>query len=57
MPLEQYDKYFGGVAGAAEQALKAMKRTYGRKDGETVWKATIAKRKRKSSSPPRRRPR
>lgn len=47
MALERYDKYFGGGKGAAERAKANMQRTYGRKDGETVFLATIAKRKRK----------
>ena len=53
MPLARYDKYFGGERGAADRALAAMQRTYGRKDGETVFHATIAKRKRKGKSRPR----
>lgn len=47
MPTNRYDKYFGGEPGAAEKALRQMKKTYGAKDGETVFHATIAKRKRK----------
>jgi hypothetical protein len=47
MPLERYDRYFGGQRGAAAETLANMKRTYGRKDGEAVFYATIAKRKRK----------
>jgi hypothetical protein len=50
MPLERYDKFFGGVRGSAEKALASMKRTYGRKDGETVFYATVAKRKHKTKT-------
>lgn len=49
MPLERYDKYFGG-RGSAARTLAAMKKTYGAKDGETVFRATIAKRKRKQGT-------
>jgi hypothetical protein len=45
--LGRYDALFGGQPGAAEKALKAMKRTYGRAKGETVFYGTIAKRERK----------
>lgn len=45
--MSRLDKYFGGKPGAADRAAAAMKRTYGR-DGETVFKATVAKRKLKA---------
>lgn len=48
--LSRYDRFFGGTPGAAEQTHKAMQKTYGRKDGETVFWATIAKRKRKTGA-------
>ena len=48
MPLNRYDKHFGGQPGAAERALKQMKRTYGPKKGETVFYATVHKRERKA---------
>lgn len=51
--LGRYDKLFGGERGSAERALEAMKRTYGRHDGQTVFEATIAKRKRKQGRPAR----
>jgi hypothetical protein len=54
-PLNRYDKYFGGVRGSAEKAHASMVRTYGRKDGETVFYATIAKRKHKTASARRKR--
>jgi hypothetical protein len=41
------DRFFGGQAGAAEQALKKMQQTYGRTDGRKVFDGTIAKRKRR----------
>lgn len=53
MGLGRYDKFFGGERGAAEKALISMQRSYGRKDGETVFYATIAKRKRKGKARPR----
>jgi hypothetical protein len=46
MPSRGDDKYFGGKPGAASEAFKAMQRTYGRKDGEHVYYARIAKAKR-----------
>lgn len=42
------DKLFGGERGSADKVLASMKRTYGRKDGETVFWATVAKRKRRA---------
>lgn len=48
MGLERFDKLFGGERGAAQRALDGMRKTYGRKDGQTVFDATVAKRKRKS---------
>lgn len=52
MPLERYDKLFGGKRGAAAEAFAAMKRTYGPKKGEAVFYGTIAKREHKSRRPP-----
>ena len=48
MALEHYDKFFGGKPGAARETLAAMKRTYGSKDGETVFYARVAKLKRRA---------
>jgi hypothetical protein len=48
MPLNAYDKFFGGEKGAAAKAKANMLATYGRKDGEHVFQATVAKRKRKA---------
>ena len=50
MPKGSEDKFFGGERGAARKAFESMQRTYGRKDGEHVYYATIAKKKRRSSS-------
>jgi hypothetical protein len=50
MPLERYDRFFGGTPGAAQKALESMRRTYGRKDGERVFYGTVAKRRRKASA-------
>lgn len=41
------DKFFGGKPGDAERARDGMKRIYGAKDGEHVFRARIAKAKRK----------
>jgi hypothetical protein len=41
------DRFFGGHAGAAGQALKKMQETYGPADGRRVFDGTIAKRKRR----------
>jgi len=54
MPLERYDRYFGGQPGAAAKAKASMQKTYGRKDGEFVFQATVAKRKRKAKGQTRR---
>lgn len=44
MPLTRYDGLFGGKPGAAEKALRQMRSTYGTKDGEAIFYATIKKR-------------
>jgi hypothetical protein len=48
MALDQYDRYFGGERGAAKQTLENMQKTYGKRDGEAVFTAAVAKRKRKA---------
>ena len=53
MPVNRYDKLFGGQPGAADKALQNMRKTYGRKDGETVFYATVAKRKHKQARKPK----
>jgi len=55
VPIGRYEKFFGGGRGSAAKALESMKRTYGSKDGETVFWATIAKRKRRAKTARRRR--
>lgn len=47
------DKYFGGGRGDAQRALERMKRTYGPKDGEHVFRAKVAKAKRRERRKPR----
>lgn len=44
MPLERYDKLFGGKPGDAAKTKAQMQRTYGRVKGERVFYGTIAKR-------------
>ena len=41
------DRFFGGQAGAAQKALQSMQKSYGRTDGQKVFDAAIAKRKRR----------
>jgi hypothetical protein len=48
MPIEKYDKHFGGKGGASK-ALAAMKKQYGDKKGEEVFYATMNKKKKKKS--------
>lgn len=45
MPLSKYDHIFGGKEGAAEKALAAMKKQYGRRRGTSVFYAKINKEK------------
>jgi hypothetical protein len=54
MPRSKWDKFFGGQPGAADKAKASMLRTYGRKDGETIFQATVAKRKHKAQAQRRR---
>jgi hypothetical protein len=54
MPLDRYDKLFGGEKGAADKVLANMKRTYGRTKGESVFRATVIKRERKQNNQRRR---
>jgi hypothetical protein len=53
MPLGSYDKFFGNKPGAAADARRRMHQTYGRKEGEHVFYAVVAKRKRKAATPRR----
>jgi len=43
MPVEKYNRYFGGKGGA-RKALRAMKEEYGEEKGESVFYATKNKR-------------
>ncbi len=47
------DRFFGGRPGAAAQARAAMRKTYGERDGEHVYRAKIAKAKRRVAKPKR----
>ena len=49
MPSRSDDRWFGGEKGAAAKAFESMQRTYGRKDGEHVYHATIAKKKHRAA--------
>jgi hypothetical protein len=49
MPPRNYDQFFGGQPGAADKALAAMRKTYGKRDGDVVFNATVAKRRRKQA--------
>lgn len=50
MPARGDDRFFGGKPGAAREAHSQMIKTYGRKDGEHVYNAVVAKRKRKAKT-------
>jgi hypothetical protein len=45
MPLSNYDTYFGGKKGSAEQAYLKMLQEYGSKKGKEVFYSTVNKRK------------
>jgi hypothetical protein len=45
MPLSQYDRYFGGKPGSAAKAKAAMDKEYGQKKGDSVFYATVNRRK------------
>jgi hypothetical protein len=47
MPTSKYDHLFGGKPGAAEEAKRSMRRTYGRTKGDQVFFATITRREHK----------
>lgn len=50
------DKLFGGQKGAAARVLESMKRTYGPRQGQQVFDATVIKRQRRAKRrPPRKR--
>lgn len=48
MRISRLDKLFGGKPGSAEQARQSMRRTYGPKKGDDVFRGTIAKRELKA---------
>ena len=51
MPVSRYNEFFGGKRGSAAKARKRMHESYGREDGEHVFRAVIAKkRKRKGKA-------
>lgn len=45
MPLNQYDRYFGGKPGAAAKAAHALEKEYGPEQGRGYFYAIVAKRK------------
>lgn len=45
MPLSRYNSAFGGGKGSAEKAHAAMVKEYGAKQGESVFYATVNKKK------------
>jgi hypothetical protein len=45
MPLSRYNSAFGGSKGSAEKAHAAMVKEYGAKKGESVFYATVNKKK------------
>jgi len=46
VPLERYDRYFGGKPGSAEKAARALSREYGSENGRRAFYAIVNKRKR-----------
>lgn len=46
MPLERYDKYFGGAKGSASKAAKALQKEYGAERGRGYFYAIVRKRQR-----------
>ena len=45
MPIEKYDRYYGGKPGSAMKAMKALQSEYGGKKGTSVFYALKNKRK------------
>lgn len=45
MPLSRYNKAFGGGKGSAEKAHAAMVKEYGAKKGESIFYATVNKKR------------
>lgn len=50
MPMDKYDRYFGGKKGSASKAKSAMRDEYGEEEGERVFYATKNKHKGKGPS-------
>jgi hypothetical protein len=46
MPLDRYNRYFGGGAGSADKAAKALQKEYGPEKGRGVFYAIVKKRQR-----------
>lgn len=46
MPLESYDKYFGGKRGDAAKAARALRNEYGSDKGKQFFYAIVNKRRR-----------
>jgi len=46
MPLNRYDKYFGGSSGSAFRASKALRQEYGQTEGKKLFYAIVNKRRR-----------
>jgi hypothetical protein len=46
MPLNRYDKYFGGKPGSADKAAKALQKEYGAEKGRGYFYAIVRKRQR-----------
>lgn len=44
VPMDQYDRYFGGP-GSAEKAARALSKEYGAKDGRKIFYAIVNRRK------------
>jgi hypothetical protein len=54
MPIEKYDKFYGGKPGSASKAKAAMAKEYGAEKGEKVFYATKNKRKSMGKTSPKR---
>lgn len=44
MPLDRYNKYFGGKPGSADKAATALRKEYGGEKGRGVFYALVRKR-------------
>lgn len=50
MPIEKYDRHFGGKPGSAARAKRSMERQYGKEKGTQVFYATVNQRANKRLS-------